>query len=120
MKIRTKRLSGKSLFKLLFIGISVPMAIFIIICGIASLFGAHTVRWNYEPVTGAMGLVASLMMAPFFCIFFAGLMWIFFELGLWVYSWFRTIELELVEPAHPFESPVNSDKATANFTVNSR
>ena len=97
MKIRARKLTKGSLFKVLFIGFATSFFPFILICGIASLFGASTVTVNDRPVTGIMGLVAALIMYPIFCLIFPSMMWLGYAFGLWVYSWFRKIEIEFVE-----------------------
>ena len=94
MRIRAKKLSKGSLFKIIFIGLSISFFPFILLCGIASIFGAPTVTVNHQPVTGIMGLAASLIMYPIFCILFSSIMWISIALGLWIYSMFQKIELE--------------------------
>ena len=97
MKIRAKKLSKGSLFKLIFIGFSIPLLPFMILCGIASIFGADTVKVGNKPITGIMGLIASLIMYPIFCIIFSSMMWLSSALGLWIYSMFRKIELEFLD-----------------------
>ena len=94
MKIRAKKLSKGSLFKLIFIGFSVPLLPFFLLCGIASFFGANTVKVGNKPITGIMGLIVSLIMYPIFCITFSSIMWVGSALGLWIYSMFWKIELE--------------------------
>jgi hypothetical protein len=97
MKVRARKLTKKSLFKLLFIGFAIPLFPFVLLCGIASIFGAGTVTVNNQPVTGIMGLVAALIMYPIFCIIFPAIMWVGCAIGLWVYSKFRNIEVEFIE-----------------------
>ena len=46
MEITAKKISKKSLFKLLAIGFTFGVSIFAILCGIAALFGAETVEWS--------------------------------------------------------------------------
>ncbi len=94
MKIRAKKLSKGSLFKLIFIGFSLSLLPFILLCGIASIFGAHTIRVNNKAITGIMGLAASLILYPISCIIFSSITWVGCALGLWIYSKFRKIELE--------------------------
>ena len=93
MKIRAGRLSGGSLFKLLLIGISLSMGPFVLLCGILSIFGAGTIKVNDEPVTGIVGLIASIIMVPIFSIIFTCMSWLGIAFGLWLYSKFRKIEI---------------------------
>ena len=97
MKIRAKKLKKKSLFKLILVSFSVPMGFFFLLCGIASIFGAETVKWNEQSITGIKGFVAALLMYPVFILFFTAFSWIGAAIGLWMYSWFRKIELEFVD-----------------------
>lgn len=55
MEITAKKISKRSLFKILFIGLSLGFFTFFLVCGVASLFGAETVNWNETPVTGTSG-----------------------------------------------------------------
>lgn len=97
MRIRAKKLSKGSLFKLIFIGFCVPLVPFILLCGIASVFGAATITVNDRPVTGIMGLITSVIMCPIFCFLFTSIVWVMFAFGLWIYSKFRKIELEFAD-----------------------
>jgi hypothetical protein len=97
MKIRGKKLKKKSLFKLIFVSMVIPMGLFCLFCGIAAVFGASTVTLNGEYQTGWKGLVAGLVMFPFFVVIATCFTWIGAALGLWTYSWFKEIEIELVD-----------------------
>ncbi|EPQ8317641.1 hypothetical protein ACUWOJ_004276, partial [Vibrio vulnificus] len=55
MEITVKKISKRSLFKMLFIGFSLSFFVFFLMCGIASIFGAETVKWEDTPVTGVSG-----------------------------------------------------------------
>ena len=96
MRVRAKKMTKSSLFRLLFIGFAIPLFPFMLACGIASAFGANTVTVNNRPVTGIMGLVAALIMYPFFCVIFPSIIWVGCAIGLWVYSKFRKINVEFV------------------------
>lgn len=97
MRIRAKKICKGSLFKVIFIGFSVSLLPFILICGVASVFGAETVTVGSKQVTGIMGLVAAMLMYPVFCFVFSAMIWICFAFGLWVYSLFRKVELEFAD-----------------------
>lgn len=97
MKIQARKLTKKSLFKVILISYAIPFFIFFLICGISSIFGANTVRWNNETIVGSKGFFAALAMYPFFCLLFSGLSWLGSAFGLWVYSKFKKLELEFVE-----------------------
>jgi uncharacterized membrane protein YdbT with pleckstrin-like domain len=97
MRIRARRLSNGSLFKLIFVGASISLLPFFTLCGIASIFGANTVRVNDSPVTGPVGLVAALILYPVFALGFSCVAWLIGAFGLWIYSKFRRLEIELVD-----------------------
>jgi uncharacterized membrane protein YdbT with pleckstrin-like domain len=97
MRIRARRLSNSSLFKLILVGASISLLPFFILCGIASIFGANTVRVNDSPVTGPAGLVAVVILYPAFALGFSCVAWLIGAFGLWVYSKFRWLEIELVD-----------------------
>jgi hypothetical protein len=97
MRIRARRLANGSLFKLIFVGASISLLPFFILCGIASIFGANTVRLNDAPVTGPVGLMAALVMYPVFALGFSCVAWLIGAFGLWIYSKFRFLELELID-----------------------
>ena len=99
-EISVQRVSAGSLFKLAGLGLAFTLVPFSILMGCFSFFGASTITWNNQPLTGVSGLVAS----PFIGLFLAGLFTIFLgacmTLGLWLYSFFRpiTILAKLAEP----------------------
>jgi hypothetical protein len=97
MKIIAKKLTKGSLFRLIFISSFIPMGLFFLFCGLAAIGGAATVKWNNEAVTGGKGFGAALLMYPFFMGFFTVFTWIPTALGLWIYSWFKPLNLEFVE-----------------------
>ncbi len=97
MKIRGKKLKKKSLFKLIFVSMLIPMGLFCLFCGIAAVFGASTVTLNGEYQTGWQGLIAALVMFPFFVVIATCFTWLGAALGLWMYSWFKEIEIEVVD-----------------------
>ena len=93
MEVTSNKISKKSLFKLLFIGLTTSMSIFCILCGVAALFGAQTIEWNGVHRTGVEGLVYSFFMGPLIGLIFSCFMWVFLVTGLWVYSFFKPITM---------------------------
>lgn len=93
MEIVAKKISKKSLFKLLFIGLTTGLSMFAILCGIAAFFGAETVQWNGVHRTGIEGLIYGFIMGPFLGLLFSCVMWLLITPGLWVYSFFRPIKV---------------------------
>ncbi len=97
MEITIKKISKRSLFKLLFIGFSLSFFVFFLICGIASIFGAETVKWEETPVTGITGLLLALAMWPIFSFCLTLFMWSFVAFGLWIYSLVKPLNLVFKE-----------------------
>lgn len=97
-EIKCRGLSGGSLFKVLFFGLLLSLGPLIIIFGICSIFGYHTIKVNDEQVTGIMGFVASLIMAPIFSVIFAGISWLFIGFGIWLLTRFKNLHLHFKEP----------------------
>jgi hypothetical protein len=98
--ITVQRLSVGSLFKLLAIGTSFSLVPFGLLMGVFALFGASTVHWNGQQLTGVAGLIAS----PFVGLFIALLLTVFAgatcALGLWLFSKLKPLELLAKEVTH--------------------
>ncbi|MFW1676855.1 hypothetical protein ACFVYJ_03625 [Pontibacter sp. JAM-7] len=94
MHIEARKISKASLFRLLTLGLGCGFFVLFTLCGIASIFGADTVSWNGESVTGVMGLAAALLMWPLFSLFFALFIWLVSIFGLWLYAFFGTLTFE--------------------------
>ncbi len=65
-KAYIRRIQFSSLFKMCFLGGLVLIGPFMLLCGIAALFGAHTIEFNGRYVTGMFGFIQSLIMIPVF------------------------------------------------------
>lgn len=96
MKIRIRRIKAGSLFKLVFIASGTVLMPMFVIFGIMALFGAETVTISNEPVTGIMGLIAALIMAPIFTLIFTIFLWIGAYLGIRLFGYFKPLEIEYV------------------------
>lgn len=93
VEVIAKKISKKSLFKLLLVGFTTGLTSFSLLCGIAAIFGAETIQWNGVYRTGIEGLVYSIFMGPVLGVVFACLIWLFLAPGLWFYSFFRPLKL---------------------------
>ena len=103
--ITVKRLRGGAVFKLLLVG---NMAFFLplsLVAGILGMFGASTVTWNDQVVTGLPALPVTLMSGALFALVVSVLTWISVFIGLWVYSAFRPIQLEFIPLAGDASTP---------------
>ena len=88
-KIEIKRLATGTIFKILIFGSLFSIVPFSLLMGILSLFGASTVSWNGQPLTGITGLIASPFIGVFIALLFSGIFGLFLSAGLWVYSRFK-------------------------------
>jgi hypothetical protein len=93
MQVVAKKISKKSVFKVLVIGLTTSLSLFGVLCAIAALFGAETIQWNGEYKTGIEGLLYGLLIGPTLGLFFACIMWLFIAPGLWMYSFIRPLRL---------------------------
>lgn len=93
--LETKGLAAGSLYKLLFIGLLIPVGIFGLGCGIASFFGYSTVYLNDVYVYGLKGLIAGGIIGVVLPALMSGFLWIFVGFGLWVWTRVSTITLSI-------------------------
>jgi apolipoprotein N-acyltransferase len=103
-KISIKRIKAGSLFKIIALScfaITLPMFLFF---GVLALFGAETVRVGENHMTGVMGLVSALIMAPFFAFFLSLFVWIGAYIGIRIVGSFRPIEVEYI-PSEKINAP---------------
>ena len=105
MNITAQKISKASFFKLNLIAFGIGFFFFFLICGVAAIFGAETVKWEGQPVTGINGLLLALAMWPFFTLFITAFLWVFGVFGLWVYSFFKPIKVR-------FKGSVTSEETT--------
>lgn len=92
-RLEVKRLTTGTVFKILGIGYACSLIPFSLLMGIFSFFGAGTVTWNGQPLTGIVGLVAAPFIGVFLALLFAGLFGLFLAFGLWIFSRFRSLVL---------------------------
>lgn len=95
--IKSRGLSALSLYKLLCCGLFVPIFLFALGCGIASMFGYSTVSFNGEFVYGMQGMIVSVVLGLLLPIFMAFFLWIIIGIGVWLWTRFRTIDLSIKE-----------------------
>jgi len=101
--IIVKRLRSGTVFKLLLIGNLVFFLPLALLAGVLGMFGASTIIWNDQIMTGLPALLVSSLSGALFVLVFSVLGWISVFIGLWVYSAFRPLELEFI--------PLAGDKA---------
>lgn len=91
-----QRLRGGTLFKIIFIGNFLFFISISVLMGILSFFGAATVKWNEQLLTGVAGLVASPFIGVFTALTFSAFLWVSTFIGLWLYSKFKPIKFEYI------------------------
>ncbi len=97
MRLEVKKLSKATILKIYFIGIGVSAMTFTTLCGIAALFGAETVNWNGDQITGSAALIYGPLIGAMITIFATLLCTVLSIFGLWVYSFFKPLSLEFTE-----------------------
>lgn len=89
-----KRIKASVIYRLLLIGLAIPMLIFSFICGVMGMFGYDMVKWNNETIHGIlalpMALLSGLMVTVLFTVFIGSIAC----LGLWIYSRFRPLQVK--------------------------
>ena len=93
MEIEANKISKKSLFKLLFLGLGVSLVVFCIFCGIAAFFGASMITINEVNRYGLEGLIYGIILGPIFALVFSSIAWCFMAFGLWIVSFFKPLRL---------------------------
>jgi hypothetical protein len=94
--ITIKRFTAGTLFKIVGIGCSISLIGFAVLMGVFALFGAHTVNWNRQPITGISGLVASPFIGFFLAALFTIFGWIGFALSFWLFSLFGSLRVDYI------------------------
>lgn len=61
------------------------MIVFSVINGVFALFGANTIRWNGQAITGIAGLIASPFIGAFIAGMFCVFGWFAITTGLWLH-----------------------------------
>lgn len=101
--VKIKRISAGSMLKLIAIGLYLSIVPLSLLVGFLSLFGIGRVMWNGRPLYGVTALIASPFVGVFLATMLTAIVWASCSFGLWVFSRYRPIVLELQEadPAGP-------------------
>ena len=94
MIIETRKISKRSLLKLLLIGIGTTSLVFFTFIGVLAASGAGTVTFNGETYSGIQALSTAFLMWPFFAIAWSLIVWTMLVFGLWIYSKYKPIQIE--------------------------
>src|SRR3970040_1651756 len=92
-EIAVQRIAAATLFKLAGLGLVLTLVPFAFLMGCLALFGASTVNWNEQPLTGVSGLIASPLIGIFIAAIFTMFLGSCMVLGLWFYSRVRSLTL---------------------------
>lgn len=91
--LQIQRFSFGTVYKVLFIAATFSMVPLAILMGLFAFFGAETIVWNGQHLTGLMGLIASPFVGIMMALIFTGFLGTLFACGLWLYSKFRPLQL---------------------------
>ena len=100
-KIRVRRIKAGSLFQLVAaaaFSVFIPLFVFF---GILAFFGFNTIFVNHRQVYGVEGLIAALIMAPFFSLFISVVGWIALYVGIRICGSFKPFTIKYVPADEP-------------------
>lgn len=97
MKLEVHKLSKFTIFRIYFIGIGVSAFTLTMLCGLAAFFGAETVNWNGEQITGISALLYGPLIGFMITAFTSIVCWLFSIFGLWLYSFYKPLIIEFTE-----------------------
>ena len=95
--VSLKRIKAAIIYRLLLIGLGIPMITFSFVCGVLSLFGFDRVKWNDQPVHGFLAIPAALFSGIFITVLFTVFIGSIACLGLWAYSRFRPLQVKVMD-----------------------
>ncbi len=91
--IKSRGLSAGSLYKIIYLGLSLPVFLLGLACGISSYFGHQTVTLNNQYVYGVKGLITGIVIGIVVPIILSAFMWVFMYISIWVWTRVRFISL---------------------------
>jgi len=92
--LEIRRFSFGTIYKILAIASSFSLVPVAVLMGLFAFFGAPTIVWNGQHLTGLMGLIASPFVGIMLALIFTGFLGTLFACGLWLYSKFSSLEIE--------------------------
>lgn len=98
-EVSVRRLSAGTVFKLVAIGLACSVIPFSLLMGFLSLFGASTVTWNRQTVTGVYGLIVSPFIGLVLVAFLTMVLGSCVAFGLWIFSKIRPVTLLVKQDA---------------------
>lgn len=91
--ISIKRLSVASVYKLFAIGLTCGFVPLGVVFGVLAFFGAKTVTWNGDNLTGFSGLLVGPALSVMIAFLFTLVAGSACALGLWLFSLVRPVEI---------------------------
>lgn len=92
--LKITRFSFGTVYKILAIASLFSMVPLSVLMGLFAFFGAETIVWNGQHLTGLMGLIVSPLVGFMLALIFTGFLGTLFACGLWFYALFRPLEIE--------------------------
>lgn len=92
-----RRVKASIIYRLLLIGLGIPLVAFSFICGVMGLFGYDMVKWNDQPVHGVLAIPAALFSGLIVTVLFTVFIGSITCLGLWIYSRFRPLQVKVMD-----------------------
>jgi len=92
-ELTIRKLSKRTLFKILLIGLCGGIMPLCVLMGILSLFGANTVEVNGHYLTGLTGFIAAPIIGLFVGVLLSAISWVFSCIGLWIYSLYSSLTI---------------------------
>lgn len=93
--VNEKQVNPSVIYKLILVGLSIPMIFISLFSGIMGAFGYGTVLVNGELITGIAALPASLLIGLAFIGVFTAVFGTMIFIGLWCYSKFRPLKIKV-------------------------
>jgi hypothetical protein len=91
-----RRFTVGSMFKIVAIGCIISLFGFSLLMGFFALFGAHTVHWNRQALTGTAGLIESVYLGAILAFAFTLLGWVGFVISFWLFSKFSSLKVNYI------------------------
>jgi hypothetical protein len=95
--VAKKRVKATVIYRLMLIGLGIPMLLFSFICGVLGAFGYDMVKWNDQVVHGFLALPTALFSGLLISALLTVFMGSIICLGLWLYSRFLPLQVKVFD-----------------------
>ena len=96
-EIGMKRVKASIIYRLMLIGLSIPVLGFCVISGVMGMFGYDMVKWNDQTVHGVLALPVALFSGLFISVLMTVFLGSIICFGLWIYSRFRPLRVKVFD-----------------------